>query len=196
MVLLALGIVSQLGAGLASAALSPDRQLSLGSGISTPVEAADVAPRPPAAMPVLLEIPDAGVAAQVGPVGLQEDRTMEVPADTTRVGWYEGLEAPGETGTAVLVGHLDSHTGPGVFHRLHTLVEGNEVTVTLADGSKPVFVVQRVLQFPKDEFPSLEVYAPTDEPTLRLVTCGGSFDRRRKHYEDNVVVFATRKATP
>lgn len=148
---------------------------------------------PPPQPPVGIEIPDLGVSAPVDPVGLNDDGTMEVPTDYARTGWYKGLEAPGVPGTAVIVGHLDSKTGPAVFYRLRELSAGDTVSVKLADGRTADFVVERTKKYAKDRFPTFEVYAPSSEPALRLITCGGSFDRKSRHYRDNIVVYATQK---
>lgn len=153
--------------------------------------AAPVPPQPP----VGIEIPDLGVSAAVDPVGLNGDGTMEVPTDYGRTGWYKGLEAPGVPGTAVIVGHLDSKKGPAVFYRLRELSAGDTVSVKLADGRTADFVVERTKKYAKDRFPTFEVYAPSSEPALRLITCGGSFDRKSRHYRDNIVVYATQKMT-
>lgn len=143
--------------------------------------------------PVRIDIPAAGVTAPVDAVDLNDDGTMEVPTDYARTGWYRRLEAPGETGTAVIVGHLDSTEGPAVFHRLEDLEPGAEIVVTRADGTAVTFLVDRSETFSKKEFPSISVYAPSPVPSLRLITCGGEFDRRRKSYESNTVVYATAK---
>lgn len=154
--------------------------------------AAGAEPAPP---PVQIDIPHIGVSAPVDEVGLLDDGTMAVPEQFERTGWYGGLEAPGESGTAAIVGHLDSHTGPGVFARLPELRGGEEIIVTRADGSTVTFVVQRTEQYDKDKFPTIAVYSPTAEPSLRLITCGGDYDRRRRHYHDNVVVYAHSQET-
>ena len=147
----------------------------------------------PAVPPVRIEIPKLGVSAGVDELGLNDDRSLEVPTDYGRTGWYTGLEAPGQTGTAVIAGHYDSRTGPAVFFRLSELAPGDEISVALADGRVVPFVVERSEQYRKNQFPTIAVYSPTDRPTLRLITCGGSFDRRKGHYRDNVVVYANAK---
>jgi sortase (surface protein transpeptidase) len=91
----------------------------------------------------------------------------------------------------VIAGHVDSTTGPAVFYRLRELRPGQRIAVPRADGSVIQFAVTEVRQYAKDAFPTAEVYGPVPEPELRLVTCGGSFDRARGSYRDNVVVFAT-----
>ncbi|WP_241832795.1 class F sortase [Amycolatopsis sp. CB00013] len=107
-----------------------------------------------------------------------------------QAGWYEPGPAPGQTGPAVIVGHVDGASQPGIFYRLHELAPGDRVTVERADGSVVTFVVRRTIHAPKDRFPTKEVYGRTAGPELRLITCGGSFDRAARSYRDNVIVFA------
>jgi len=114
---------------------------------------------------------------------------MEVPPGGFPAGWYTGGPAPGELGPAIIAGHVDWH-GPGVFYKLRHATPGDQVTVTRADGSKPVFRVTRVALFPKNQFPTKSVYGNLDHAGLRLITCGGSFNSHTGHYEDNIVVFA------
>ena len=98
---------------------------------------------------------------------------------------------PGQIGPAVVVGHVDSWQGPGVFWRLHELHAGDPVDVPRSDGTTAHLVVDSVESFDKNAFPSERVYRPTSGPTLRLVTCGGAFDRGAHSYVDNIVVFAS-----
>jgi hypothetical protein len=123
-------------------------------------------------------------------LGLAGDGTMEVPADAADAGWFTGGPRPGETGPAVIAGHVDSRTGPAVFARLGELGPGDEVAVVRVDGSHAVFTVTERREVPKSEFPTADVFGPTAEQSLRLVTCGGDFDRSTGHYRSNVVVFA------
>jgi len=156
--------------------------------------------RPPAQMdaavrardvrPVRLVVPGAGVDSRLIPLGLLPDGAMEVPADAALAGWYSPGPSPGEPGPAVLAGHVDSKRGPGVFFHLDDLAAGDPITVERQDGSQYVFTVTAVEQHPKEALPVDRIWAPSAEPTLRLVTCGGTFDRRTGHYTDNVVVFA------
>ena len=118
------------------------------------------------------------------------DRTLEVPTDYGDTGWWSGGSRPGETGPAVIVGHVDSQTGPAVFYRLGELRKGDKVVVVRRDGSRARFTVQGSERFPKDEFPTARVYSRTDGPTLRLITCGGAFDSSTGHYVDNTIVYA------
>ncbi|MEV0560674.1 class F sortase [Dactylosporangium sp. NPDC050588] len=145
-------------------------------------------------MPVHLEIPAIGVSTALMGLGLNPDGTIEVPPLRAKApaGWYRQLAAPGEVGPAVVLGHVDTRSdGPAVFYRLRDLRPGDEVSVRRADGRTAVFGVDRVEEYAKAQFPSDEVYGAVDRPVLRLITCGGTFDRLRRSYRGNVVVFAT-----
>lgn len=126
------------------------------------------------------------------PLATADDGTLQVPATAQDVGWYSGGPVPGDDGPAVLAGHVDLDGRPGVFSRLSTMAPGQQVSVLRPDGEAVRFVVTRVEQHAKDAFPTDAVYGPTEAPELRLITCGGSFDDRRRSYRDNVVVFAVR----
>ena len=152
------------------------------------------APAPAAPAPVQVRIDAIGASAPVDPLGLNPDGTLQIPADYQRAGYYTGRSNPGAVGPAIIVAHVDSKTGPAVFYRLRDLQPGDEVTVTRADGSEVVFLVDRLEEHPKDAFPTDAVYGPTPGPTLRLITCSGSFDRSSGHYRDNLVAFAHLKA--
>ncbi len=143
-------------------------------------------------VPVRLRIPSLGVDAPVGPVGKASDGSVEVPSRWEDVGWYDGGVRPGEVGPAVLLGHVDSQSGPAVFVRLPQARLGTVVEVVGTGGEVTRFRVDRVQQYPKTRFPTDAVYLPALSPQLRLVTCGGSFDRSTGHYRDNIVVYASR----
>ncbi|RSM72561.1 class F sortase [Actinoplanes sp. ATCC 53533] len=142
------------------------------------------------AAPVRLRIGALRVDGAVQRLGLRADGTIAVPKRTDVAGWYELGPRPGQPGPAVILGHVDSRTGPGIFVDLRTVRRGTLIRVDRADGSKVMFRVREVSQVSKTSFPTDLVYAPTLDPTLRLVTCGGSFDRERGSYRDNVIVFA------
>jgi sortase (surface protein transpeptidase) len=147
-----------------------------------------------AAEPVSLAIPAIDVRTDLMSLGLNGDGTVEVPPleEDDRAGWYEPGPEPGDVGPAVILGHVDSaQWGPGVFFDLGAMEEGDEVSVTRADGTVAVFAVDRVERHPKDDFPTIAVYGNTDDSELRLITCGGAFDSGARSYEDNVIVFAT-----
>src|SRR4051794_16321717 len=135
--------------------------------------------------PVRVQIPAIGVDSPLMQLGLQADGSLQVPPSGFPAGWYTGAPTPGERGPAILAGHVDWSGQPGVFFRLRELTPDAEVTVTRQDGSTAVFRVTQVKQYPKDEFPTREVYGDLDHSGLRLITCGGSFDRQTRNYEDN-----------
>ncbi len=123
-------------------------------------------------------------------LGLNQDGALEVPTDFGIAGWWKGGPRPGDPGPAVITGHLDSTKGPGVFAKLGRVKPGDEVTVRRNDGAKLIFVVTRIDRYPKRAFPTRTVYGPTDGAELRVITCGGGFDRSAASYTSNIVVFA------
>jgi sortase (surface protein transpeptidase) len=143
------------------------------------------------ALPVRLWIPAIAVSTPLVRLGRLPDGSLQVPRDWEKAGWYDQGPRPGQPGPAVILGHVDSKTGPAVFYQLRALRPGDIVRVGLADGRMLVFRVQRVRRYPKDQFPTEAVYLPTLSRELRLITCGGEFDYASGHYRDNIVVFAT-----
>ena len=156
-----------------------------------PASASDSAVRVDEPTPVGIRIPSIGVDASMIPLGLRPDRSIEVPQDFAQAGWWADGPEPGEPGPAVVLGHVDSRSGPAVFFDLRDLESGDEVVIDRADGTSVTYRVDRLEQHPKDEFPTDAVYGPTADAQLRLVTCGGEFDRGVRHYVDNIVVFAS-----
>jgi len=156
-------------------------------------------PPPPAAAsvaePVRVDIPAIDAHSTLIPLGPNPDETVEVPDVKTpqQAGWYRHSVRPGEDGPAVLLGHVDGGGKPGIFHDLRKLKPGNEVVVTRADGSSVTFAVTRVQELPKVAFPTEEVYGDTDQAELRLITCGGSFDKSARSYRDSVIAYAALK---
>jgi Sortase domain len=142
------------------------------------------------ARPVEVVLPSIGVAAPLIGLGLMADRRLEVPEDYGVAGWYTGGPKPGQPGPAVIAGHVDSKQGPAVFYRLRDLRPGDRIAVRYSDGTAVAFAVERSERHPKQAFPTARVYGRTDGPALRLITCGGEFDRGSGHYRDNLVVFA------
>ena len=175
---------------------SPDRTTNNPSRPGAKTSAAKKSPGPrigrflPASAPVALEIPSIGVESsnfvdlQVGKNG-----TIDVPGSADEVGFYTGGPTPGQIGPAVLGAHVDSTNGPGVFYNLGAVKPGAKIHITRQDKTRTTFMVDRVAVYPKDDFPTEAVYrGDFDRAEIRLVTCGGTFDRV-KHYLDNVVVF-------
>lgn len=163
----------------------PQRQIASGLRDYAPEPGATAAVRP-----VRVQLPAVGIASDLERLGLDDDGTIQTPRDWQRAGWFRGGPRPGEVGAAVILGHVDSTDGPAVFYRLRELAPGDEIRVTRDDGSVAVFTVDRVEQHRKTQFPTDDVYFPTPEATLRLVTCGGAFDTQARSYVDNLVVFA------
>lgn len=148
---------------------------------------AEVAPRP-----VGVSIPAIGVDEHtLVPLGRNPDATMQVPDDFARAGWFTGGPSPGTPGPAVIAGHVDSRSGPAVFFRLRELKAGDTVTVRLSGGGQARFVVDGVSLYSKDDFPTEAVFGSVPGVALRLITCGGSFDRVARSYRSNVVVYAS-----
>jgi Sortase domain len=141
--------------------------------------------------PVRLEIARIGVSTGLQRLGRARDGTVEVPSEWGVAGWYAGGTRPGDPGSAVILGHVDSKSGPAVFYRLRELRPGDQVEVVQAGGARIRFAVERTEQVDKQRFPTADVYYPTLTPRLRLVTCGGSFDPATGHYRSNVIVYAT-----
>ncbi len=146
-------------------------------------------PGPPSA-PVQLTIGAIGVETGLVRLGLDAGSALQVPEDFSQAGWFSGGPLPGEQGPAVIVGHVDSRSGPAVFYRLRELAPGDVVQVRRADGVSLRFAVEGVHQYPKAAFPKGAVFGPVSWRALRLVTCGGSFDHQRHSYRDNLVVDA------
>ena len=157
-----------------------------------PIVAPPPSARPgPVPSPVSLTIPLIGVQTQLITLGLQTDGALQVPSSTSVAGWYTGSPRPGAIGSAIIVGHIDSLTGPGVFYRLSELRAGDDVYIKRADGTTAEFRVTSVQTYLKDHFPTQTVYGPTPDAELRLITCGGAFDPATSHYLSNIVVYAT-----
>jgi Sortase domain/Domain of unknown function (DUF4397) len=150
------------------------------------------APPPGGPHPTSLDIPAIGLDTQ-DPVDLRIDYrdALQVPTDFTKVGWFTSSAVPGDPGSAVMVGHVDTRRGPAVFGRLDDLKPGDVIEVGRSDGGTAHFAVDSVETFAKDNLPTERVYGPTTAPTLRLMTCGGPFDDGTLDYRDNIVVFAT-----
>jgi hypothetical protein len=144
----------------------------------------------PVARPVLLIIPVIGVKTQLVELGLTAGGALQVPSATSVAGWYTGSPRPGAIGPAVIEGHVDSVTGPGVFYRLSELQPGDRIYVRRADGTTVEFRVTAEQTYLKAYFPTAAVYGPTPDPELRLITCGGTFDYATGHYLSNTIIDA------
>ncbi|WRZ93838.1 class F sortase [Streptomyces sp. NBC_01007] len=138
-----------------------------------------------------LRIPSLGLEAPV--IGLRLDRGRRLTAppvnDPKLVGWYTDGPTPGERGTALVVGHRDTRTGPAVFAPLERIRPGARVEARRVDGRTAVYTVDAVRTYAKAHFPDQEVYGDQGRPELRLITCGGAYDRKTG-YAANVIAFA------
>jgi LPXTG-site transpeptidase (sortase) family protein len=169
-----------------------------GSSVSAKSTVSPRAVEPPAvarSVPVRLRIPAIGVAVSLSQLGLNPDRTVQVPTNFAEPGWFHLGPSPGQVGSAVILGHVHSRQGPAVFWRLGKLRAGDRIEVRLADGVVARFSVIKVAAYPKNEFPSRLVYASHGYSALQLVTCGGLYDKRNHRYLSNVVVYATLVST-
>lgn len=143
----------------------------------------------PRSRPVHLWIPNLKVSVSLGVVGLNPDNTVQVPTNFAQPGWYKYGPTPGQIGSAVILGHVDSHKGPAVFFYLNQLRKGNKVIIKLASGRTLTFSVTALRIYSKDHFPDRVVYGPRPYSALQLVTCGGVFDPQTGHYLSNIVAF-------
>ncbi|MFF9768627.1 class F sortase [Streptomyces sp. NPDC053086] len=142
--------------------------------------------------PTRLHIPRIAVDAPFTTLSIGASGQLQPPpaADTNLVGWYADGVSPGESGTAIIAGHVDTVTSPAVFAHLDELEPGDRFSVERADGSTADFVVDDSETFAKDDFPSDRVYEDAERPEVRLITCAGDYDRTVRDYTDNLVVFA------
>jgi sortase (surface protein transpeptidase) len=166
--------------GFAVAPATPDLDLS----------ASPTAAPSSVGVPTRIDIPSIGVHAFIVPLGLGPGGVIEVPDNFVQAGWYSGGPRPGDSGPAVILGHVDSFSGPAVFFELKDLQAGATIMVTSSTGTQ-AFVVDSVEKYAKTDFPTEAVYGPVSDRALRLVTCGGQFDETKHSYLSNVIVFAT-----
>jgi LPXTG-site transpeptidase (sortase) family protein len=143
------------------------------------------------ARPVSLTVPLIGVKTNLITLGLAAGGAMQVPSTSTVAGWFTGSPRPGAVGSSIIVGHVDSKSGPGIFFRLPELKKGDDVYVKRSDGTTAEFRVTEVQEYPKDHFPTETVFGPTPDAELRLITCGGTFDSVTGHYLSNIIVYAS-----
>ncbi|WP_153040388.1 class F sortase [Actinoplanes sp. TFC3] len=179
-------------APVASPAEVPERAVAVPSdwpdpeGVSDPFgQAANALSGPP----THLRVEAIGVDADLEDLHKGADGELVAPKGNEKAGWYAEGTAPGDLGPAVLAGHVDSKSGPAVFYRLREMTAGDRIEVTRG-GKTLTFTVTSTAWYPKVAFPSERVYGPTPDRELRLITCGGVFDRKLRSYRDNLVVYA------
>ena len=143
------------------------------------------------AIPTKLSIPKLKIETTFEkPLGLAPDGAIEIPESYTQVGWYEHGPTPGEYGPAVILGHVDSVSGPAVFFPLGQLEAGDDIFIDRADGSVAHFIVERLERYEQIAFPTAKVYGDIDHAGLRLITCSGTFIKGEQRYTHNLVVYA------
>lgn len=192
-------------AQVAAAGPAPSQPVPSQSGASpvapTPSPSASATTAPPApdfgpimgpSAPVALRIPSIKVTTKgLVDLGLDTKGQLEAPKDPDQAGWYTAGPTPGEFGPSVIAAHVDSHLGPALFYDLGAAKKGAKVIIDRADGTTATFVIDRVERYPKAKFPTSTVYGDTGgRAELRLITCGGAFDRTSGHYVDNIVAYA------
>ncbi|MEV6962760.1 class F sortase [Streptomyces sp. NPDC051207] len=187
--LLAMGMSRQAGA--------PSVRADIPGSLSTsPPPKSESGERPalrplPYSAPVQVSISSIGVSSSLEELGRDENKAMETPRDPAKAGWYRPGPAPGTLGPAIIAGHVTFNGTPSVFFKLAQLKTGATIKVKRKDGVTAQFTVNHVAQYPKDRFPTVDVYRNLDHAGLRLITCGGAFSKESRRYADNVVVYAS-----
>jgi hypothetical protein len=175
------------------------RRLVLFGGLGAAV-AACTGPRPVAgvparvapgrmALPARLMVPALGLNARIAPVGLDASGEMDVPGSAGEIGWYELGPRPGERGNAVLIGHNVWEGRVGAFGQLGSLRMGDRVTVATSPPAHFTYAVENVKSYPAGSAPTAEIFGPSSDPVLTLITCAGRPDSRGD-YPDRLVVRA------
>lgn len=184
-----IGVLGSLYFGLN---LNTPRRISpkVSSYVAPTVHAEPKSPSLPRSTPTEIDIEKISLSAQLVPIELNADSSLQVPPDPNDAGWYDKSPTPGEVGASVIDGHLDKVGGIAVFWRLRELTPGDAIEISRADGSVARFVVEGVGQYPQSSFPTNQVYGKINYAGLRLITCGGTFNYETHHYSDNIVVYA------
>lgn len=188
----AAGLIPAAAAALVLLLVTPLAEPGTGTAPRAGATSTTTAPVSSAARPVRVDIPALGVSAPLVDLTLDSRGKLGVPDPDDRdlAGWYRDGVAPGSPGNAIVVAHVDTPTGPAAFAGLDTLRPGARVDVRRADRTTATFSVYAIGTFEKRDFPSARVYGPTKDAQLRLLTCGGAYDRAAGGYQSNVVAFA------
>jgi LPXTG-site transpeptidase (sortase) family protein len=151
------------------------------------------APPLPASPPTQVRIDAINATSSLVPLGLNPDQTITVPPVNTplQASWYRLGPTPGAAGPAIILGHINGNGKEGIFAKLNQLKPGDQVKVTRQDGKTAVFTVTKMQQIAKNTFPTVDVYGDTPDAQLRLITCGGGFDKAKRSYVDSIIAFAT-----
>lgn len=178
--------------GMSDDASTPTAAPSPAAASAAPLPVAAVSPLP-SSPPTRVQVPSIGVDSSLDQLGLNPDRTVEVPplSEPGQAGWFKYGATPGSVGPGVILGHINGGGKKGVFYDLDKIAPGAQVTVTRQDGKDAIFTVTAVRAFPKTDFPTQLVYGKTADSEIRLITCGGTLDRAAHNYLSNIIVFAT-----
>ena len=195
---LAAAVVALLAGSATVAARTPPVATQIPATAALPPGPVLFEPVPPAPEPVeavatatTLDVPRLRISrSSLVELGVDNAGVLIPPTSTAVAGWYTGSAVPGAVGPTVIAGHVDSYVGPGIFYRLDALRPGDLISVGRSDGVTVRYRVTDVTTVPKDAFPTRQVYGPTADPELRLITCGGAFDYTDRRYLRNVVVSA------
>ena len=193
-VLLIMGGTAAVAVALSSQHHAPQPSLAAAGALGP----AGPGPSLPRSLPVSVVIPAIGVDSAILHLGVNADGSMQVPSLVTSANdaaWYKYSATPGQIGTSVIEGHVDSYFGPAVFYRLGALRPGDLIEVGLADGTTAIFRVTGVREYLKSNYPAKAIYGATNYAALRLITCGGAFDFATGHYLSSTVVFASLAAS-
>ncbi|MGW4562785.1 class F sortase [Streptomyces sp. NPDC004561] len=166
-------------------------QPTAAEGRPDPGEERLAAPSLPPSPPLRIRIPSIRVNAPLMGLALTRSGSLDVPPakDKNLAGWYEAGTTPGETGTAIVAGHVDNTEGPAVFYDLGALKRGTRIEIDRRDGTVAEFTVDAVEVYSARDFPDEKVYGAAHRPELRVITCGGGYSKATG-YQGNVVVFA------
>ncbi len=192
-VLLIMAGATAVGVAVGAQVHAPQPAL-VAAGAIGPFEGRTHGPSLPRSLPLSIDIPAIGLHSRLLDLGINSNGMIQVPSLTTQAGeaaWYKYSATPGEIGSSVIEGHVDSYRGPAVFFRLGALHPGERVDVRLADGITAVFRVTGVRKYAKSHFPTKTVYGTPGYAALRLITCGGTFDYSTRNYLSSIVVFAS-----
>ncbi|GAA4095107.1 class F sortase [Nonomuraea soli] len=145
------------------------------------------------ARPTRIRIPKIKVNAPIGSVSVDDKGQLGTPSLTkpNLTAWYRFSPVPGEVGPAIINGHVNTRKGAAVFNRLHELAKGDQIYVYRSDGKVVRYTVSGIEQVGKSSFPTKRVYDNTSDSQLRLITCGGVYNKTDHSYTDNVIVYAT-----
>ncbi|HEY0578769.1 MAG TPA: class F sortase [Pseudonocardia sp.] len=190
-------VVAVAAAGLVAgcggpAVVGPGDGPNLTSPLVTGGPVAPAAPLP-ASAPTEVRIDAINATSSLVPLGLNPNRTITVPPVNTplQASWYRLGPTPGAAGPAIILGHVNGNGKEGIFAKLNQLKPGDQVKVTRQDGKTAVFTVTKLQQIAKNTFPTVDVYGDTPDAQLRLITCGGGFDKGKGSYVDSIIAFAT-----